>query len=333
MKRFYSTEITQEYLNDLLAKAKAAVQKNASTRKTNNLNKTSNKPRFVKNWDNRTRNLATNTNNQNGNINRYKNRYNNRYNNTNNKLYQVKKVHANTDTTSRTSAINPLTNGVDMIDILDEPTSLDHSKQLKGPLETNRPKKDAKQHSNNNRTNKITTTYSKNYNSTKDNNYSYLNKRSVEQRKVINTPVSLKETKFEIDNPQIKPLLKYSKGLTFNTNARLINYAITTLKQNNFPLYTEPHVVEPGFAKEPPTRFLLGKSIGKLNLQKEPLLKNLNIKQDPNKFDSMIRGNYKMNVLPENESDNWLLMNIQNCQGLTLDQRNYLYNFCKDAIK
>lgn len=293
LRRFYSTEITQEYLNNLLTKAKAAVEEARNLKRLNNKNTAAR--------------LAGN-NNRNNEQAQYK-----KYKKQQQQQQQRTTRQPNIGLTSRSSAVNPLTKDVDMVDLLDVDSK---------PLQRNN-------NSYSNKTRSTKKTHS-NRRLTRDKQQNEKNAYTSAYSKREERPA--KSTIFEIDPPTLKPLLQHSNGLTFNNNTRLITYAIQVLKENHFPLYTDPHILKPGYASEPDAHFIPGKSIRRLNLQREPLLKNLTIESDQDKFNHMVRGVYQPDIKPENDKDSWLLLNIQNCHGLTMDQKNFLYNFCKDAM-
>lgn len=112
-------------------------------------------------------------------------------------------------------------------------------------------------------------------------------------------------------DPTVTSLLKYFPGLPNTPTSRLINYSLDLMRSADFPLYRRAnygYVENPQDVPKSMTYSLRTPYFGQytgsvpLTFEKERLYKNLTVEADPAKFDSVVLGNY-LKLKPAQKDD------------------------------
>lgn len=280
----YSTNITQDFINDLLMRAKEATTHSAAAKKHNNNNADGTR----KGSENRNPNFNRNRNNNGGKF--AQNRqsrgrpFNNRRNNNNNRESSDKnsamgQTMTNSNVKSDITLNQPQfankkvagTESVDFIDIIQDPTKIKASSRQS----FNQRRRDHRGKRTQNRSN--------------------LPRQQQDKIPIKRQIVS--EEYYPEDNTPAS-LLKYSSDLFHTQGSRSQSFAVKTLNDSNFPYNRGPAISSS--LKYSPLSF--DESFGKympahsLILQREPQLKNLDVHIDNTNYLNVVKGKY--NTLP-----------------------------------
>lgn len=102
--------------------------------------------------------------------------------------------------------------------------------------------------------------------------------------------------------PTIPSLLKYSPALPSTPNSRLINYSLVLMRSADYPLYRLPNYGFKESSQDSPKSVTysletpyFGQYTGSvpLTFEREKLYKNLTVESEPAKFDSIVLGQYQ----------------------------------------
>ncbi|KAG0655665.1 hypothetical protein C6P45_002920 [Maudiozyma exigua] len=277
----YSTNITQDFINDLLMRAKEATTHSAAARKHNNNNNNVNNAR--KGSENRNPNFNRNRNNNGGKFAQSRQSrgrpFNNRRNNNNGKSSDKNRAIGQTMTNSNVKSDITLnqpqfankkvagTESVDFINIIQDPTKI----KANSRQSFNQSKRDQRGKRSQNRSNLP---------------------RQYQDKIPIKRQVVSEEYYPEDNTPA--SLLKYSSDLFHTQGSRSQSFAVKILKDSNFPINRGPTISSS--LKYSPLSF--NESFGKympahsLILQREPQLKNLDVYIDNPNYLNVVKGKY-----------------------------------------
>lgn len=152
------------------------------------------------------------------------------------------------------------------------------------------------------------------------------------------------------DVPKFNPtnLLKYSSSLNINNRNLYINYLLKSMNDSNFPVYRDPNisyaklikdqisgpikpndiftVKTPGFGK-----YIYNNSYS-LDIKREPQLENIKVELSTDKFNEIVRGEYKGISTEKPGHLRRVEIALQNCSGLENDDKNWLLKVCSGSI-
>lgn len=347
-RALYSTEITQDFLKDLLDRAKKAttLPSTTPTKHVNNSNK-----QFTKGLKHGKKKFTAPK----------RSRQNFKNNNNN-----IKNTHLDFHPmTSKVTRETILTNlpkqpqfqktskqikgmDTDLLDVLDNTE--------KGKISSTTPTEEKlKLQSNRNRnSNNRNKNKSRNRNTNKfdqPSGFIYRKHISPTVNKSLVKSQTVPET-FQLNPINPNSLLKFYPSLNVNTKTRWINFILNSMNESNFPLYREPNisyaklikdqiegpikpndvftVKTPGFGK-----YIYENSYS-VKLEREPQVENINVTLNKDKFNEMVLGKYEsIETETDSSSDNHetrVKLSLQQCAGLSNTDKKWLYEVCSGSI-
>lgn len=148
-------------------------------------------------------------------------------------------------------------------------------------------------------------------------------------------------------------LLKYHPSLNVNARTRWVDFILRSMNDANFPLYREPNISYAKLIKDQisgplkPNDVFSVKTPGfgkyiydndySVHLEREPQVENIDVTLNKTKFDEIVLGKYDSPVVMEtgtnlNENDRRVDISLQHCSGLSTKDRIWLKQACTGSI-
>ncbi|CAL9732598.1 small ribosomal subunit protein mS46 [Monosporozyma unispora] len=355
-RAMYSTEITQDFLKDLLNRAKKATTLSAKNPNNNNNN-------YKR--DNTRNNYNNNSNNNRDRARTFargKRPFNKKFvdgkrpQQTNN-IRQQDKVnnvpfHPMTSNVSQETLLNNMPkqpqfqNGTksidgldnDLLDVLDagEGTTTIPTKRFNKPNFTERRRKPR---FNNNNANKNSLS-----------GFIYMKPISPGVGKNLNKLTELNgPQEFQLNSINTVDLFKYYPSLNVNPKSQWVSFILSSMNEAQFPLYREPNVSYANLIKNQlegpvkPNDIFTVKTPGfgnytyensySVNVEREPLVENIDVSLNKDKFNEMVLGKYEqVDSTSSNNNNLRVKLSLQNCSNLSNNDKDWLYQVCSGFI-
>lgn len=357
-RALYSTEITQDFLKDLLDRAKKATTMPSTTpiKHVNNSNRgQGNSNRKFARGPKQPQKKYTGPKKSKQN---FKNNNSNNNNNNNTTKTTNLAFHPMTSKVSKETILANLPKqpqfqkagkhiegmDTDLLDVLDNAgkdkifSTKSREENLKSQTDGNRDSSSRSRKRNRNRSNQSS-------------GFIYMKPISPTLNKNLIKSQTVPET-FQVNPINRNSLFKFYPSLNVNTKTRWVNFILNSMNEADFPLYREPNVSYANLIKDqiegpvkPNDIFTVktpgfGKYINEnsysVKLEREPQVENIDVTLDKSKFNEMVLGKYESVKAEIKSSSNShearVELSLQQCAGLSNTDKEWLYEVCSGHI-
>ncbi|CAL9738089.1 small ribosomal subunit protein mS46 [Monosporozyma servazzii] len=154
---------------------------------------------------------------------------------------------------------------------------------------------------------------------------------------------------FQLKSINPVDLLKYNPSLNVTPKSQWVSFILSSMNEAQFPLNREPNISYASLIKDqlegsikPNNTFTVmtpgfGNYIHEnsysVNIEREPQVENIDVSLSKDRFNEMVLGKYdQVKIDSPDSNDSRVKLSLQNCSNLSNDDKDWLYQVCSGSV-
>lgn len=154
---------------------------------------------------------------------------------------------------------------------------------------------------------------------------------------------------FQLKSINTVDLFKYYPSLNVNSKSQWVSFILASMNDAQFPLNREPNISYASLIKDQlegplkPNNTFTVKTPGfgnythensySVNIEREPQVENIDVSLNKDKFNEMVLGKYDpVKIDSPDSNDSRVKISLQNCSNLSNSDKNWLYQVCSGSV-